>query len=367
MRDRPTGRIGSLDGLRGVAAAVVVVHHTLLTIPAFSDGNYRAAVPGWASWLVYSPAHVLWAGSEAVFVFFVLSGFVLTLPALRRSQDWIAYYPSRLVRLYLPVLVSIGLALALFFLVPRQDQPHQSYWINRHAEPLSLHSLFNDVTLLSPSLVNSPLWSLTWEVFFSLLLPLFVSIAAVTRRWWWATGIIGIVLSSIGWYEHVLWLTYLPMFLIGSALAAGWERIPDVGTLVGWILLPASLAGITAEWWLPDDAWWSPAVRAFVLASAGIIVVLAGKWLPAERFLLGGVPRELGRLSFSLYLVHEPVTVSLANLLPATFPSWLIVVAIPIGLGVAVVFSRFVELPAHRLAKRIAKTLSTKPPVPQAV
>lgn len=365
MRDRPTGRIGSLDGLRGVAAAVVVVHHAFLSIPILSEGNYRRDVPDWASWMVFSPAHLVWAGSEAVLVFFVLSGFVLTLPALRRTQDWIAYYPSRLVRLYLPVVASIALALVFFVLVPRQEQPHQAFWINRHAEPFSLHGLLGDVTLFAPTLVNSPLWSLTWEVLFSLLLPLFVSIAAVTRRWWWATAVIAVLLSALGEYEHQKWLMYLPMFLLGSALAAGWERMPAVPTGLGWVLLVVALLGIVVKWWLPVTEWWSPVLPAIVLASAGLIVVLAGKWLPAERFLLGRIPRELGRLSFSLYLVHEPITVSVANLLPNALPSWLVVVAIPVGIAVAYGFSRLVELPAHRLAKRIAKSLSARPPVLQ--
>ncbi len=365
MRDRPTGRIGSLDGLRGVAAAVVVVHHAFLSIPILSEGNYRRDVPDWASWMVFSPAHLVWAGSEAVLVFFVLSGFVLTLPALRRTQDWIAYYPSRLVRLYLPVVASIALALVFFVLVPRQEQPHQAFWINRHAEPFSLHGLLGDVTLFAPTLVNSPLWSLTWEVLFSLLLPLFVSIAAVTRRWWWATAVIAVLLSALGEYEHQKWLMYLPMFLLGSALAAGWERMPAVPTGLGWVLLVVALLGIIVKWWLPVTEWWSPVLPAIVLASAGLMFVLAGKWLPAERFLLGRIPRELGRLSFSLYLVHEPITVSVANLLPNALPSWLVVVAIPVGIAVAYGFSRLVELPAHRLAKRIAKSLSARPPVLQ--
>lgn len=361
MRDRPTGRIGSLDGLRGVAAAVVVVHHAFLSIPTLSDGNYRRDVPDWASWMVYSPAHLVWAGSEAVFVFFVLSGFVLTLPALRRSQDWIAYYPSRLVRLYLPVVASIALALVFFFLVPRQDQPHQSFWINRHAEPFTLHGLVNDLTLLAPTLVNSPLWSLTWEVAFSLLLPLFVSIAAVTRRHWWITALVAALLSTAGHPLRLQWLTYLSMFLVGSAVAAGWERIRQVRRLVGWVLLVASVLGLTCGWWYPREAPGAVFGSTVILLSAAVLVVLAGKWLPAERVLLGSVPRTLGRISFSLYLVHEPIAVSIAELVPDAHPWIAPLLTIPLALVAAVFFARFVELPAHRLAKQVSRRLSGDP------
>lgn len=369
MRDRPAGRIGSLDGLRGIAAAVVLVHHAFLTVPPLSKSNYGLAVPDDVLWLTNTPLHVVWAGREAVFVFFVLSGFVLTLPALRRTQDWIAFFPSRAVRLYLPVTASLLVALALSFLVPRTSDPHQALWVNAHAQTLSLRGLFNDFTLISPTLLNSPLWSLTWEVLFSVLVPLFVSVAAVTMRRWWVTAIAGVLISALGEYLHVQWLIYLPMFLIGSALAAGWERIRAVPRGLGWVLLVAGLLGISSPAWFPAP-FSNPVIeQVVILAAAFTIVLLAGKWLPAERFLLGPVPRTLGRISFSLYLVHEPIAVSFANLLPVSWsPWWTVVATIPVAIGAAFLFARFVELPAHRLAKAIAKRISTErtTPVPGA-
>lgn len=98
-------RAHSLDGLRGVASLVVVLHHAMLAIPLFASAVFDDQAPAASlGWLVYSPLHALWAGSEAVYVFFVLSGLVLMLPILGRPNfDWRAYYPSRLIRLYLPV------------------------------------------------------------------------------------------------------------------------------------------------------------------------------------------------------------------------------------------------------------------------
>lgn len=370
MRDRPAGRIGSLDGLRGIAAAVVLVHHSLLAIPTFSDGNNHLPVPDGRGWLVYSPLHVFWAGGEAVFVFFVLSGFVLTLPSLRRRQDWLAYYPSRLVRLYLPVVASVLLALVLFLLIPRTPSPGHSGWIFRHVQDLSVSGLLGDFTLIAPTRMNSPLWSLTWEVAFSLLLPLYVLVAKATRRFWWVTALAALLLSGLGRQYQEDWLKYLPMFLLGAALAAGWETIPEIPRLTGWVASIVALLGVTIEWWIPRNLV-GLHVPIIVLASAGLIVLLCGKWLPAERVMLGPVPRALGRLSFSLYLVHEPVVVSVAILLPASL-SWLTpIIAIPIAVVLAGLFSRLVELPAHRLAKRTAKAISSRrapidPPLPAA-
>jgi len=81
--NRPQGRIDSLDGLRGLAALVVVVHHVM---HANGSLDFATGLDGRAqgSWVVrtltFTPLHIVWAGTEAVLVFFVLSGLVLAMP-----------------------------------------------------------------------------------------------------------------------------------------------------------------------------------------------------------------------------------------------------------------------------------------------
>src|SRR5690606_29781570 len=81
-------RVTSLDGLRGIAATVVFIEHFMLTIPVFSDvfmqsastANPAALTPAsLAWWLSYTPLHIIWQGTGAVYIFFILSGYVLTL------------------------------------------------------------------------------------------------------------------------------------------------------------------------------------------------------------------------------------------------------------------------------------------------
>src|SRR5262249_7776852 len=66
---RPT-RFAGLDGLRGLAAFSVFLGHTVRLIPG----------PRLSDRLMESPLRVLWDGTAAVDLFFVLSGFVLSLP-----------------------------------------------------------------------------------------------------------------------------------------------------------------------------------------------------------------------------------------------------------------------------------------------
>jgi peptidoglycan/LPS O-acetylase OafA/YrhL len=73
------------------------------------------------------------------------------------------------------------------------------------------------------------------------------------------------------------------------------------------------------------------------------------------------VVQWLGRISFSLYLTHDPIVVAVNTLLPIGMAWWTPVIAIPLALVVAVLFFRFVEAPAHRLAKQVGGYLKPEP------
>jgi peptidoglycan/LPS O-acetylase OafA/YrhL len=351
MGEKGRGRLASLDGLRGIAAVVVLIHHSLLVLPSVADDRSDAA------WLVHSPLHIIWAGNEAVYVFFVLSGLVLTLPALRRRMLWRSYYPARLVRLYLPVIASVALAVVLVLLVPRDGMTGRSVWMQSHAEPLTVSSIAKNASLVAPDWLNSPLWSLRWEIVFSVLLPVYIALTVWARRWWWAGAIGAAALSTVGSLLGVAAVTYLPMFLIGGALAVA---ITDgrVAVRQSWwpYLTVGCLLGITATWWVPGVLLSHLAVLLVIVSAAGLVLA-AASWGTARRALERPLVQWAGRVSFSLYLVHEPIVVTVGVLLPGD-AAWAVpVIAIPLALGIAFVFFRLVESPAHRLSKRAGKLL----------
>ncbi len=80
-----TERIRALDGLRGLAAVVVILHHVLLVDNWFANAllTFEAQPSNdWKAWVYYTPLHIFFAGTEAVLVFFMLSGIVDTLTKL---------------------------------------------------------------------------------------------------------------------------------------------------------------------------------------------------------------------------------------------------------------------------------------------
>lgn len=353
-----TSRVRELDGLRGIAALVVVVHHSFLAIPSLNGGYFDGEVRGFLPWLLtYTPLHLIWAGGEAVFVFFVLSGFVLTRPFLNARPIWVAYYPSRLLRLYLPVWLSLCFALALIWMMPRAELSG-SRWIEAHQTHLSFRELARNFTLYAPSWINSPLWSLKWEVAFSILLPLYVVVARRLAHWWVAVALTAVGLSTLGSALGNAALTYLPIFLIGSAMATvDWsEKNPRwlTPSRRNVLLLLASV-GLTARWWLAWLPFFETLSLPVVLSSAALLVILvAGGSRPFGQ----SVPLALGRISFSLYLVHEPIAVGLALLLPAQLTVLTPLFAIPVAMIAAMFFWRCVELPSHGLARRVSSLLS---------
>ena len=191
---RPVPRLAALDGLRGVAALVVVFHHiSLIATPYLEPANGGPVVPfslWW--WLEYTPLKLVTAGREAVLVFFVLSGLVVSLPAVRhRDFSWPGFLAGRFVRLYLPAWGALVFACALILAVPRTlAQVTGGAWIDTAAQKtLDPWALLNEMTLmLGGPHFDNVLWTLRWEVMFSLLLPVFLVLAVALRRWWLPTG-----------------------------------------------------------------------------------------------------------------------------------------------------------------------------------
>jgi peptidoglycan/LPS O-acetylase OafA/YrhL len=311
--------------------------------------------------LAYTPLHLGWAGGEAVYLFFVLSGLVLTLPTTRGEFNWAQYYPSRLIRLYLPVMAAIAVAALTIVIVSREGHS-ASQWLESHPKSYTASGMVADATLLAGvSGTVTPLWSLTWEVLFSILLPVYVAIASRINPALVVAG--SLVLIVLGSTVQSGVLLYLPMFAIGVALAHAWPHISRwagaiSGSRIGWIawggMLIVSAALVLSTWLLKPlqlgvEALTLPLV---IVGFVGLVVISA--FSPLARRVLSIRPVVwLGTLSFSLYLTHEPIVVAFGFLLP-THPKLAAVLAVCCAFPLAWLFQKFVEKPSHRLAQTVA-------------
>ncbi len=359
MTSPTPARLTGLDGLRGVAALVVVFYHVSLVARPFLS-------PAEWSLLTQTPLKLFTAGTESVLVFFVLSGLVVTLPALRDGFGWLGYYGGRMLRLYLPVWASLALAALAIALLPRDlASVTPDSWLARgNALTLSWTQLLQEGSLWKASYdVNNVLWSLRWELVFSLSLPLFVVAARALRNHWVFAAVLASAVTVTGRLVDVDALVYLPVFFLGALMAVrlpelrravgAWPRIGRValGAASGTLLI-ASWLGRPIEGSIGADVLWGLAG----VGAAGLVVVAVGS-RTAERALSSAVPRWLGKISFSLYLVQAPLIGTLAFALGDAQWKLIAAIAIPASLLLGWLFHLAVEKPTHRLAKLVGRKL----------
>jgi peptidoglycan/LPS O-acetylase OafA/YrhL len=363
------GRIHSLDGIRGIAALVVLVHHTALLFPSLAATYYDktpAETGGTVWWLSHTPLHLLWEGDSAVYIFFILSGVVLTLPFMEKPFRAKVFFPQRLLRLYLPIWAAVLFAAITVILVPRTGDIGNA-WLDARVENVTALVLSLDLTLvLGPGGVATPLWSLQWEILFSLALPIYLWLAIKWRgHLETKLGISILVICSSAFIGGTLGsvLKYLPMFMMGVVM------ITERDSLTGWAIAISRRKGywpaafflgvllLAARWYvvpLTTSEHLHNLTIGLMVIGAGMIVFCAVYWPPLTSKLERPTAQWLGKISFSLYLIHEPILVTLAYMAgPANRP-WAATAGFAISLLAAPLFFRWVERPSHNLAKAVS-------------
>jgi peptidoglycan/LPS O-acetylase OafA/YrhL len=359
---------------------VVVFHHIYQVARPFLEPTTNAWAPGSFWWIISAtPIKLLSAGSESVLVFFVLSGVVVPLPLLAGgARAWFGFLCGRLLRLYVPVWAAILWSGLLVALVPRPSSAVTAgSWVERtNATTAKPGLLFSEAGLMRNSFsTDSVLWSLRWEIIFSVALPLFLLLAILLRRFWIPAIVACAGLTLAGKAIDVDALLYLPVFFAGTlisvnlesirAWAGGPSRAADLlrRRWVGYATLSLSALLIVASWMfrplVPAGTLGSDALGSLTPLGAVGVVLCAILLRPVRGALSARAPQWLGRISFSLYLTHLPILVALVYLFGDRNWGLVALIGIPLSLGFAYLFFRFVEAPSHRLAQRVTRLAST--------
>lgn len=372
------GRLAALDGLRGLAALVVLFHHAMYTNPGFpgtpGSGNVQTGSPMW--WVSYTPLKLATAGWESVIVFFVLSGLVVSLPVVRRrSFDWVAYFPRRVVRLMVPLIASVVLAAAFVVAIPQHSVQATNTWLSRSSTPnFSWEFVVRAWDLLGgDGQIDNPLWSLRWELVFSLTLPIF-AIAAIAARKWWLGGLaLAVVLTWLGVRTHSGALSYLPAFFVGAVLAVRLEAVRNFADRLNsrrfrhaaWFVIVVGSAILMIAPWLlgassRDMIELVTALKGMVpLAAVGLLVAALG-WKPFTAIFESRPLQFAGAISFSLYLVHVPILIFGTYLFAGQ--AWYVglLFAIPLSVFVAVGFTWLIEKRSHGWSRVVGEWSSAR-------
>lgn len=358
-----SSRVPALDGLRGLAATIVVISHSYnaLTIPI----EVRRE-------LTSGPLALLFSSAGAVQIFFVLSGFVLA-GAVERSPGGVGtirFLVRRVARIHPPYLFALGFAWAASFFyvaVPlefAQGLSHRALEVHLGVAELLRAAAF-------PGQASNQLpvgWTLTVEMIFSLLLPLLVWVA---RRLHWAVLVILSVFALVR-LDDMLPFGYAIDFALGIAAYLERERLGRWAARMpawsrGLFVWCAILVFVSPQLFWPTELIGilvtSPTpTNIAVLAVGSVGLVIAAVTVPTFGHLLCWHPVQvLGRLSFSLYLVHYTVILLLSRLVarPTSIVGSLLFIAVVTGVSIVLSEAswRWVERPSIALGARVARRI----------
>jgi peptidoglycan/LPS O-acetylase OafA/YrhL len=305
-------RLVALDGLRALAALEVVFAHTTYTIA-------KSKLEAFA--IFHSPLSLLINASGAVHVFFVLSGYCLTASALRGTtpSDLAQFYLRRVARIHGPFVAVAALAwMASIWLYPADPDGVTPWMRELLAVRLSLVEFLR--TLVFPGSAGGLLpqgWTLRVEMIFSLLLPGMALLAARTH---WAALVaasLALLATSSDQFSPLrVALDFslgIAVYLERARLAAAFARLPRGVTA---ILALAGLLLLTVPIYTLLEAR-RPLLSTLFSAAGATLLLIAALYGPRLRRFLSWRPiAALGRVSYSIYLIHIVVLVVLTPLLP---------------------------------------------------
>jgi peptidoglycan/LPS O-acetylase OafA/YrhL len=370
-------RLGWIDALRGWAALVVVLFH--LSPSVLGPGIHMAIF-----------RHID-LGKYGVLLFFLVSGYVIPM-SLERHGDLRRFWIGRLSRIYPAYLATIAIVVAL------------GAWrggLLGHAsmllDPLGLRGAVR------------VFWTLSYEMIFYLVVSGLFAWRLHRHSAWWATGLALIALLAgpalpDGLLAGLLagrWTAAVLLALMAATIGAFLAGRNRIGGVLGmaFVLLPAvnghpsAKSTVVASWqgvlllavmFAGTALYRSPRTGVPALGVVGVSLVLANPghalWAAdvaavAVTFGVAWVLRDrpiprvlgfLGRISYSLYLLHVVVLMLLARVVPG-------LAGRPVGLRLAVGLAflalamsvawasyRLVEVPGQRFGRWLSDRVATQ-------
>lgn len=275
-------------------------------------------------------------GYLGVFVFFVLSGFVIPV-SLHNSgfklKNFGGFLLKRYVRIEIPYLFSIALILAVAFAFSIAN--HTAFHIE--AGRLTSH-LFYTVPFTGHEWYNEIYWTLAIEMQFYILIAL-VFVFLNRNQVIASLVLFLLLLPGLFLHDHRFITFFLPFFVAG--MACYMHRLKNLHTLIFLAILSASMG---AAFYLFN--WYEAIVIPMTIAA----IVFMPAW-ENKKF-------RLGKISYSLYLTHGVIGGHVIYFLisPQSEPLVRILIllgAIMAAIAFAVIFYWLIEKPSQQLSKKI--------------
>ncbi|KAF4134576.1 Acyltransferase family [Phytophthora infestans] len=359
----PPTKVLFLDGVRGLAAILVVAQHSKEYLQGFN------------------------LGAVAVDAFFVLSSFLLTWLFMKKSmklmaqgagiRTWIFalvdYFSKRFFRVY-PLFAITVIAISF---MSAEDQ--NRYFLFKNPGDFDLYQVltfeFNHRQFV--------LWTLPLEISYYFVIPVFVLAILGMRRYWWlavAPMAVWVVRQGVNEYRtsHTPLEPHIPTFLSGSLAAVVFVKldswIKNTGFQFRWwhtltlrivesltiaVLLSVCFKGLFFDWVEPNPV---PVAEGFPFVSALLTTIFVIEMLRPSclsTMFEWSVLRYWGKISFSVYLLHSFV---IWNPTISAQPKYYnrLFARVSLLLLLATTSYYLVEYPSQLLAQRISRFLAAQ-------
>lgn len=343
----PQARYAFVDALRGVASIGVVLYHV-----------YSKNLLPMSGYELPEPLHAIGSnGNLGVYIFFVISGFVIT-QSIRGAEitprfvGWFAL--RRSLRLDPPYWATIAAMIALSYASGRIQRDHAPLPLPTW-DAVVAHLFYLQGFLGYPQIVGV-FWTLCYELQF------YLALVVLTGVWQWLRPALRTRWAVFGplWIASLVCVAASPDPTDGAVFVYAWPYF-FLGAAVNWVhnreAPPLALAVIAAG---------TAAVLPFAPLKAGIALVTAGAIYAVSAsgkltsLTLGRVLQYLGRISYSLYLVHmligtPLVRFALRHLGPVHFTTAVVLTCLGVAASVAAAHLMYVvvERPAVRWSHRL--------------
>jgi len=325
---KKTERIGYLDGLRGLAAfSVYIFHFVIAFLPFIYFKDINLIQFNVEKIVVGTPLYYLIDGGVMVSIFFVLSGFVLAKVSntVKNIEELIPMLLKRYLRLAIPVLVSTLLIFVLFsngfFSNIEATSITFSYgWLGAfYSFKPSLDAALFEGTIgalfLNQSSYNPALWTIYFELLGSVLV---ISFVILLKRFRFLKIAILIVISLLLWGSPLLgfifgMLLYKYKYIYLKSISKITKIIVLLITIIIWDF---TIDGKITQFFTGKLNFHSNPenIQFFVyslIASGLIIFVLYSDFI--QKILSKRLFQFLGKISYSLYLLHILIIVSFGS------------------------------------------------------
>ncbi|MGH1328075.1 acyltransferase family protein [Bacillus pretiosus] len=357
-------RIKELDSIRGLAALTVVFGHFCLMLPSLPNA------------IKFSPLRFLWAGGEAVIVFYVLSGFVLSMALYHSKTNYWGYLIKRFVRIYIPYYFWIIITFALFILFsPYEVVGLRDWFYDRWQGSITKLDILNHFVLLNNFFTenyNPVIWSLAQEMRISIVFPLLFLL--FYKLSWKKTILFAVSFSLISVFLNMLHigkaegfyngyadtLHFTSMFMVGMLLFKYQEKLIYSYRNMKKIKKGFLIAlGIILYLYSILIYGFSRNDTTFLLKDWGVVmgvsifIIMAMSNLKVKVFLNKSVFVYLGEISYSIYLCHFPIMMVLFKLLYTKIPIFfLLILCITMTLLFSIVSYHLIEKKCINWAKQ---------------